>query len=333
MHNCNEKPKSHFYVVNSNHNSHNCLTTFESAHKNIKSGNIESSTKEMDIKDFIKQKNKFHIQGLFDEREAKIFLDSKEKALMEIKLEDDIPTKNDEYEIKNKNIYKTDIKNESEFAENYTHKNKKSKKKIHKEKIASSNGKKGNSIKRKKSTYVKNKKTSTKNCSDNDKKYYNLETLNKNNDDSDDSNYIYKFIINNANESDEKFIEKLKNEMKKVEEKNEYNKNKNINKIYKSNTVKKTSKIKNKNNLFNFSETAKNLMVNADIEVSSINDDTTTINNNQIKIYDTVCKKGNNNKNDLFVDKNKNESNIIDNIVISSDKKSLLSLISDLIVK
>lgn len=331
MHNCNEKPKSHFYVDNSNHISHNCLTTFESAHKNIKSGNIESSTKEMDIKDFIKQKNKFHIQALFDERETKIFLDSKEKALMEIKLEDDISTKNDEYETKN--IYKTDIKNESEFGENYTHKNKKSKKKIHKEKIASSNGKKGNSIKRKNSTSVKKKKTITKNCSDNNKKCYNLETLNKNNDDSDDSNYIYKFIINNANESDEKFFEKLKNEMKKVDEKNENNKNKNINKIYKSNTVKKTSKIKNKNNLFNFSQAAKNLMINADIEVSSINDDTTTINNNQIKKYDTVCKKSINNKNDLFVDKNKIESNIIDNIAISSDKKSLLSLISDLIVK
>ena len=110
--------------------------------------------------------------------------------------------------------------------------------------------------------------------------------------------------------------------MKKVEEKNENNKKRDT-KIYKSNTVKKIPKSKNNNNLFNFSETAKNLMAHADIEVSSINDDNATaINMNQIKRFETTCKKEINNKNNIFIKKNKNDSN-----------KSLLSLISDLIIK
>ena len=44
--------------------------------------------KELNIIDFINQKNKFFFQNNFDEKETKDFLKSKEKALMEIQLDE-----------------------------------------------------------------------------------------------------------------------------------------------------------------------------------------------------------------------------------------------------
>ena len=100
-------------------------------------------------------------------------------------------------------------------------------------------------------------------------------------EDSEDSNFIYKFIINNANDSEELFLKKLKKEMKDEEKRR--NNSRLSEKFFSKFSDSKVSKTINKKkvvtrkslfkgqNPFNFSENAKNLMINQNIEASSIN--------------------------------------------------------------
>ena len=330
-----EKKKSHFYTDKLNSNSHSNFTNYETLPKNTKNSTFYNSKKDLNINDFINQKNKFYIQDFFNEKEAKKFLDSKKKALMEIILDDD---KNNEYEIElnkiNNNTLKTELMNKSDDEEN-SPQNKKNKVKRKKDKSSSQRKKRAGS-KRKK--HNKNN-----NNNDNDLGFKQLFTINgcdKNDkDNSQDSDYLYKFIIDNANETEENFFKKLKKEIKRVETKKEIQPKKNTNVIIKSLTIKNSDIKKKKNNKsdinpFDFSETAKILMTKEDIEVSSIGKDdksTKEKDKNQLKTWGTMYKTGNG-THYLLNKKEINENNINNNNAENgSDKKSLISLLSELV--
>ena len=68
----------------------------------------KTSKKYLNAIEFIKDKNKFNIKNLFDECGAKKFLQSKEMALMEIKLNDEIKCVNNKYN--NLNLYENSLK-------------------------------------------------------------------------------------------------------------------------------------------------------------------------------------------------------------------------------
>ena len=84
----NEKIKSTFY--NSNYNSQQYLSTFASPKpmpKKIISNNRKE--KQLNLLDFITQKNKFKMKKFFDQKATKKFLESKNLALMELNLDDE----------------------------------------------------------------------------------------------------------------------------------------------------------------------------------------------------------------------------------------------------
>ena len=81
-----DKQKSNFFLKNSNPNLPRKLSTIN----NKQSIPIKSSKKNLNVIEFIKDKNKFYIKNFFDEYGAEKFLKSKEIALMEIKLNDEI---------------------------------------------------------------------------------------------------------------------------------------------------------------------------------------------------------------------------------------------------
>ena len=81
-----DKQKSNFFLKNSNPNLSRKLSTIN----NKQSIPIKSSKKNLNVIEFIKDKNKFYIKNFFDEYGAEKFLKSKEIALMEIKLNDEI---------------------------------------------------------------------------------------------------------------------------------------------------------------------------------------------------------------------------------------------------
>ena len=81
-----DKQKSNFFLKNSSPNLPKKLSTIN----NKQSIPIKSSKRNLNVIEFIKNKNKFYIKNFFDEYEAEKFLKSKEIALMEIKLNDEI---------------------------------------------------------------------------------------------------------------------------------------------------------------------------------------------------------------------------------------------------
>ena len=85
-----EKFKNNFFYSKSSNNSNKYLSNFAIASKNIKNSFFKDSRKELGIIDFIKQKKKFYMPDFFDEKNTKKFLYSKEKAMMEIKLNDEL---------------------------------------------------------------------------------------------------------------------------------------------------------------------------------------------------------------------------------------------------
>ena len=330
-----EKKKSQFYTEYLHQNSQNNYTNFETPPINSKNSTIYNSKKDLNINDFVNQKNKFYMPVFFNERETNKFLDSKKRALMEINLDDDKNISNNEYEIEinkmNNNVLKTELKNKSDIEENNQQIKKKNKVRL----------KKGKSVNPKRKRGGSKKANHNKNNNDNNfyRQLFTMDDCDKNDgDDTNESNFIYKFIIDNANETEEKFLKKLKKEIKRVETKKEIKPKKNSNVIIKSLTIKNID-IKKKNyksdiNPFDFSETAKNLMTKEDIEVSSIGkDDISTIEKekNPIKSWKTMYKTGKAKKNLLDIneinEKNKN-NNISQN---GSDKKSLINLLSELI--
>ena len=88
-----DKQKSNFFLKNSNPNLPRNLPTIN----NKQSVPIKSSNTSLNVIKFIKDKNKFYIQNFFDECGAKKFLKSKEIALMEIKLNDEIICENNKH--------------------------------------------------------------------------------------------------------------------------------------------------------------------------------------------------------------------------------------------
>ena len=274
------------------------------------------------------KKNKFIFQSQFDEKGTKDFLDSKKKALMEIDIDDEGDKNKNEYELENNNIFRTDIINKNDSEENI-HFPKKSK--ISRERTSSLKGKSPKKIKNSKTT--KNFKVFIGDKQEKNKK-----------DDSYESNF-YKFIIDNANESEDKFYDKLENEIKKYQAQNQkYSPKKNIKKPCKTLSIKKNSTIKkpknsksDKNaNPFNFCEKALYLMTKEKIEVSGINnkeedDDITSKDKNQLKTRET-SDKNDDIKNNLFNKKEtKVQNKIFDDKDNTSDKNSLMSLLSGLI--
>lgn len=315
MHYISENNKSNFYISKS---SDKKKDSSHSLKNNRNQNNIKNIKKELNLCDFVNQKNKFNIKSFFDEKESKNFLSLKKKALMEIKLDDEISK-----EEKGHNS-KSELLNQSLSREKNAS-NKKLKFNILKERTMSPKIKKVKS---------KGKKNSIK--------LFDTINKDKSNFDSNDSNKIYQFIINNADESDEKFHEKLEKELKRIETKKRLSRKKtNTDIIYKSLTTQKNKKercssIKTEKNkialtAFVFSENAKKLMSNQNLEVSSINnDETTTPDKQQMKTVESYNKKENAKLNlfgekDIIKDKQNNE-----NKEINSDNQSLLSIISDL---
>lgn len=283
--------------------------------KSMKNSTTNSSKKDFSIIDFIQQKNKFKIQDGFDEIETKKFLSSKENALKEIILNEDIE------EIKNS-------LNNSILMEEKVQKNKKFRlsTKIRKEKTASPRRKKE---KKKKNNNIKIVKT------DSDK----LKEKNKNITDIDDDKFIYKFIIYNADEPEDIFMSKLNQEIQKVESnkisKNKKDKSKINKKNYKSCINKKETLLKKDINLnpFNFSKKAKNLMINDDIEVSEIdNHKTITPDKYKLNTIATYCtsNKRESTKNNLYTEQEIPENNNNINNKDINDNESLLSILSNL---
>jgi hypothetical protein len=86
----NEKYKNSLFSSNSNHNSKKNLSSFVSQTQMKHSTNC-TSKKDLNIIDFIKQKNKFTIKTFFDEKGTKKFLASKDLAMQKIEITDDIP--------------------------------------------------------------------------------------------------------------------------------------------------------------------------------------------------------------------------------------------------
>lgn len=323
---------------------------FSNYFKNQKNG----KTKESNVHDFIKRKNKFYIQDFFDEKKAENFLVSKKEALMEIKLYDEISgdrdsCQDDTINIKkskndiNDNITEEKTNNKSNKSNNQTlneninksPNTKKSRKSMEKKKMTDSpdskKKRKISKIKVGQTTEIKNEKNNTNNSADNSK---------NSNDDLNNSNYIYKFIIDNANDSDDKLYKKLKKEIKKTEtKKKRLSINDNISRMHNNiinNNITSTPKAKNQNllNPFYFSQKAKNLMVNEKIELSAINNSSVFQENNNNSTNNnekTLCtsNKGENAKKNISITQNVVNNNNTSNKDISN-KESLMHILSDL---
>lgn len=248
------------------------------------------------------QSKKFKISNQFDEKNSKKFLDSKNDAMEEIQLNDE--------------LLELDTKNK--IVNNKKDNNKRSKY--------------GSSLKLK-TQYVNVKTTDTDNKLD-----YNT-THKIDNDNSNDSNFIYKFILDNANVSEEIFLKKLKNQMKSMENKNR-NSAKNFSKFADS-KIDKGKQIINKRqslfkgqNPFKFSDLAKNLMINEKIEASSIKSSSSVGSKNKNN------KRNNDNEKEIVINDNilkkdaKNKINkSIDDIEIDSDKESIINILSSFVNK
>ena len=184
----NEKYKNSLFSSNSNHNSKKNLSSFVSQSQMKHSTNC-TSKKELNIIDFIKQKNKFTIKTFFDEKGTKKFLASKDLAMQKIEITDDIPI------LINKKVA------ESNLAANKKSKNKKVK--------------------------FKNDKNFSNNIMDNDiENNNNIQSANisiNNNIYNSDKNII-KSKYTNDNKSIKTFHKKLKSEETKKDKKNKKNK-------------------------------------------------------------------------------------------------------------
>ena len=318
----NEKSKSNFFNISPNYLLQNELST----NTTNKTGNLKSSfnkisNKELNITNFIKQKNKFFISNIFDEKESQKFMESKDAALEEIKLNDIIDN----------------IKNTSDKPNNSPQLKKSGYKSQKSLKPNISKGQDASPKRKRSKNNEKNNKTN-----DNEGANCNIfNTINNCENDSNDNNYIYKFIIDNVDESEDNFHQKLKKEIKRVESKR-FNatkqSNENIGRAFTNNMKKDRNSIKVNNspksnaklNLFNYSETTKNLMIGNEIDVSSINDDILkTPERKETKLFaDLEDKKDDTNKNIL----NEAQLDVKNNSMeINSSHESLMSILSGLI--
>jgi hypothetical protein len=258
---------------------------------NTKSNSNKNDKKIENPLEFIKQKKKFIIHNLFDKNGTKDFLESKEKAMMEIKLDDEIIVNDKKKDKKlfnpalsaiskkiniNKEIKKSKSRKRRsvDFASDHF-KQKKPDTLIQKSNLKM----KKNDNPKKLSSIYKSAKISRNNSiesNDSNKCKDNILIIDRKSSDSKDSNYLYKFIIDNANEPDEQFYKKLDKMKKERKDKKIRSEISNSNLGKKDKEVKrfnsdKNWRYKNKNNIFMFSEKAKNLMKNdSSLEISSI---------------------------------------------------------------
>ena len=288
----NGKKKKNNKEANSTYKSSSQLGIKKSIFtEKIKQNNIN-------ILNFIKQKNKFNIIDNYDEKNSKNFLESKSKAMSEIYLNDELEIELNKKENKKKNKYNSSIKLQ----------------------------------------YINEKTSDT----DNKIEYYSTNKIAKieNNNNSNDSNHLYKFILENANESEENFFKKYKKQKEIHSIELKIKSEKNISKLSDIKNVKKKKIYSGKKqslfrrqNPFKFSDNAKKLMINQNIEASSI------------KSFSIDSKDKNHSKNfinikedeDIIINDNfkkeldnKNNNNINNEIVIDSDKESFLNILSGL---
>ena len=231
-----------------------------------KVNNIKNISHEMPIMitplDFIKQKKKFIIQDSFDKRGAKNFLKSKEEAMMEIKLNDEILEETKDKNKYNKNSSFVETKPDTNYSKNSD--------KIRKRTITISPV-----LRKKKSKFGKSKNNQFGKIIDDDAN--NIFINNKNLENSKGSDLVYKFILENANETEDNFQKKYE-KIKKIAKNKQKNKNLDKNKYHttidnnQGNLPKfNSAKAKKKRiSIFDFSEHAKNLMKNAGLDESSI---------------------------------------------------------------
>ena len=346
----------------------------------IKAPKLKPQQLIFNVIDFIKQKNKFFIENSFDSRGTREFLASKEVAMRVIKLDDEIKPENTRRKSKtNKNLFF--MKGNENENENLTKKKPSHKTTMSPRKSRKSHNKKMNkefnleikeittkkSKKMKRSSKKTKDKTSHVECeNDSSELNSNSNSSNKNKNkifdklSSDSHEKIYKFFIDNANEPDENFQKKLQKELKKVENlkqnkekdkgkktrdkrKSHSRKDINIKRPKRMNSVI-VAKTRETQSIFMFSEINKKLMVNDDIELSSIgeNDKFMSQNNNNNKKY---IKRGygsiriNNRQvkekiqqkisENIDTEKEKDFENN-NQVEINSDKDSIISILSDL---
>lgn len=305
--------------------------------------------------DFIKQKKKYIIQDIFDIKGSKDFIKSKELAMKEIKLYDEIifeekKEKREKKEKKNKlsnpllselksKIYNNSDKKVYKKGKRKTSENIRSENNIENKKyqseIEKSNTKKKKSKNKDKDIY----NNKCKNIENNKDLENNIFIIDKKSNYSKDSNFFYKFIIDNADDSEEKFNQKLEKVFKKArvkeqpksyKEKTLFNKALTNKKIEEDKRMIKynSAKMCKKDNIFVFSEQTKNLMTNDNIDVSSIS--------STYRLLNTVKVNINNNK---FNEKKDNNSNYIifdekeKNFINNPNKDSLISILDNMVRK
>jgi hypothetical protein len=336
--------------------------------------------------DFIKQKKKFFIENSFDVRGTREFLASKEVAMRIIKLNDEIKPENEDRIISktNKDLEYLNYLNGYE-NENYEEIKKKTKT-VRKNTMSPRKSRKGHhkkmnkefnleikEISKKKTKKMKKSSKKTKDKSNDVENKFDSSALDSNSNKSeekknvindklsnDSHQNVYRFFIDNANEPEDNFQKKLKKELKKVENlKPSKDKNKNGRLKRKSLSRKdleykrpnrmnnvSTEKKREVQSIFMFSEINKKLMVNDDLELSSIDENNKNI---QSPTNNKVNKK-NINKNYASIqmnnkkikeriqermsyDSKEEKENIYkttSKLEINSDKESIISILSDL---
>lgn len=343
------KKSNSFFNINSRINGEQKNTSFTTTSANINSKDIsgvEIPKKIENVFDFINQKNKFNIDNIFDGNGAKDFLASKEKAMMEIKLDDERTHKKKK---KNSTVISMkssaiDLKNEGD-TKSKNEINKKAATIISKEdKHNNINYKKENRKKYRNSKY-KNKEKNNDQGSEGDND--NILIIDELNDHSKESNYFYKFIIDHANDSEDEFQKKLEKVIKKAENKRRKSKNERKslkdkkrvveenNDIFRCNSVKNIKK--RDTNIFVYSEQVKTLMENEDIDISSIDSSEKNIHKNHSMKNNIKINK----KNIFLGEKEKKLNDDKKNIIfgekekkfIDDKKDSLVSFLDELMQK
>ena len=188
-----KKNSSFFNSMNNKTNSNQKASNFTTIYVN---DNIKKNLKDINHLNIPKVYNLYNI---FSEKGAKEFLESKEFAMMEIKLDDEIIN-----EIRMDKNYLNGINDKKIEKEN-----KKCKNDISKQNNNNESKNKKNS-KNKKERNINNAKCKKKNNNNYDNiNLNNIIIEGKENNESKDNEFIYKFILDNANESDDKFHKKL----------------------------------------------------------------------------------------------------------------------------
>ena len=295
----------------------------------------ESSKKNITpIIDFIKQKKNFFIHNAYDKNGTKNFLAERDVAMMEIQLNEEILEDNIKRNINKINIKSPfeEIKNELDIKEKNNKIDKRTKT-ISPNNRKKNKDKENNLMKNKKSKYKIIKKNENKIKNENNNNDNNICIIDEINEDSKGNEFIYKFIIDNVDESDDNFNKKLEKVIQRVETEKMQKKKDKKEKIFKSNTNKlrysecrpKNDYIKSrekKGSIFNFSEKAKFLMTNADIEESSIS---SNYNNDNHEIKNEKRNSVQNKEDKILFDDE--EINSINN----KKKDSLISILDELV--